>query len=627
MRLAALTSTVRVAPFAVALPLLAVLLVAMPASAGDNLAVTTTSPATGQTVSGKITWEVSVASNSVDHVDFAVDGSVRWTAHNFPWTFGGPGGTLDTTTLSSGGHQLSATAYGKNGKSSSSSTVTITVANSAPPVPVAPPGISGTTTVGSTLAASTGTWSGSVPMTYVYQWSRCNSSGGSCASLSGASGASYTLTPSDAGATFRVSVTATNSVGSATATSPPTAAVGSSTPTATTTSGGTTTASTTASTTTTTTTSSPSPGLGSKLPARMPPSSGTQTLIASSSGSGTSCTVLAPCTLSQAWSTATSGTIIEVRAGNYGLLDVEHRRYDPSNPVTMRSYPGETAVFAGASASPSLNAVVFVDCRGIRIESVVIDAPYNVSDLKIETSQHVEVNNIIVRNAGIDNSVGGNGILVGSNPGYTEPYSDDIQIWNSVVYNWGLNTTPGWNGKHGIYYGSHGAQNGVIANNVIYDGPAGYGLQLGGDASNTIVTNNTFVHMYRPDNGVGSSIVVWNDGYNLGTNDNIIVNNILTNNVAYGVQGSGNTSSGNVVRNNLTYADEKGAYLPVYGSNTIFSVESPISADPRFVNYTGHDFHLQSGSPALGAADPAYSPRYDHDGNARSASPALGAFG
>jgi hypothetical protein len=95
---------------------------------------------------------------------------------------------------------------------------------SAAPANTALPTITGTATQGQTLASSTGTWSGS-PTGYTYQWQDCNSSGGSCSNISGATSSSYTLTASDVGATVMAAVTATNAGGSASASSAATAVV------------------------------------------------------------------------------------------------------------------------------------------------------------------------------------------------------------------------------------------------------------------------------------------------------------------------------------------------------------------------------------------------------------------
>jgi hypothetical protein len=87
------------------------------------------------------------------------------------------------------------------------------------------PAISGNAQQGQVLSASTGSWTGTAPIAYAYQWLRCDTGGGSCTSIAGASGQTYTLVIADVGATIRVAVTASNSAGSPTATSAPTAVV------------------------------------------------------------------------------------------------------------------------------------------------------------------------------------------------------------------------------------------------------------------------------------------------------------------------------------------------------------------------------------------------------------------
>jgi hypothetical protein len=103
-------------------------------------------------------------------------------------------------------------------------------AAAAPPANTAPPTISGEATVGSTLTASNGTWTGTDPIVYSYRWRRCNASGNSCVDLNGnvAARQAYTVRPADDGFTLRVRVNARNSDGQANAVSAPTAVVKSS---------------------------------------------------------------------------------------------------------------------------------------------------------------------------------------------------------------------------------------------------------------------------------------------------------------------------------------------------------------------------------------------------------------
>jgi hypothetical protein len=81
------------------------------------------------------------------------------------------------------------------------------------PVNTGLPAISGTTTVGSTLTTTNGTWSGTPTIGYAYQWKR----GGT--NISGATASTYLLVSADLAATVAVTVTATNTVGSTGATS------------------------------------------------------------------------------------------------------------------------------------------------------------------------------------------------------------------------------------------------------------------------------------------------------------------------------------------------------------------------------------------------------------------------
>ena len=130
--------------------------------------------------------------------------------------------------------RFAVTATNPYGSSSATSSATIAVQSgtapappptSVPPASTSNPTIAGTPTAGQALSATTGSWSGTTPMTYGYAWRDCDASGGNCAAIAGATSSSYTLGSSDVGHTVRVVVTATNSAGQASATSAATSAV------------------------------------------------------------------------------------------------------------------------------------------------------------------------------------------------------------------------------------------------------------------------------------------------------------------------------------------------------------------------------------------------------------------
>lgn len=77
-----------------------------------------------------------------------------------------------------------------------------------PPVNTVAPVVSGTGVVGQTLTTTDGTWAGTLPFTYTYQWQRNGSN------IVSATSQTYILVAADAGTNVRCVVTATNIDGS-----------------------------------------------------------------------------------------------------------------------------------------------------------------------------------------------------------------------------------------------------------------------------------------------------------------------------------------------------------------------------------------------------------------------------
>jgi hypothetical protein len=116
--------------------------------------------------------------------------------------------------------RVAVTATNSAGKGSVFSNLTTAVlAKTGSPVNSRLPMVSGFTSVGQTLHASTGVWTGGAVDGFSFQWTRCNSDGSACANVSGATGSSYGVGQADSGMALRVNVTAKNANGSTTATS------------------------------------------------------------------------------------------------------------------------------------------------------------------------------------------------------------------------------------------------------------------------------------------------------------------------------------------------------------------------------------------------------------------------
>src|SRR6185312_16854523 len=98
------------------------------------------------------------------------------------------------------------TAPGTETATSSATSLTAGI----PPKNSVLPTISGLLQDGSLLSVDPGTWTGSEPITYTYQWQLCNALGKACEELTGQTGTTLKLEPSEIGKTLDVIVTAKN---------------------------------------------------------------------------------------------------------------------------------------------------------------------------------------------------------------------------------------------------------------------------------------------------------------------------------------------------------------------------------------------------------------------------------
>jgi hypothetical protein len=92
----------------------------------------------------------------------------------------------------------------------------------AAPAAVAAPAVTGQAAEGQQLSGSNGSWAGTAPIGFGYQWQRCSAAGTACAAIAGATAATYTVAAADVGSRLRLAVTASNGSGSVSSASQPT---------------------------------------------------------------------------------------------------------------------------------------------------------------------------------------------------------------------------------------------------------------------------------------------------------------------------------------------------------------------------------------------------------------------
>jgi hypothetical protein len=159
------------------------------------------------------------------------------TAYQYRWQrcgadgagcVGIPGATEKTYTLVGAdvGHRMRVrvTAVNAEGATNARSAPTAAVSASAAPRNTERPTIAGVARVGEELTAAEGSWSGN-PVSFAYQWQRCDIDGSNCFDVAGATGKTYGVRLADLGFRLRVEVTARNSEGIGTAISALTAVV------------------------------------------------------------------------------------------------------------------------------------------------------------------------------------------------------------------------------------------------------------------------------------------------------------------------------------------------------------------------------------------------------------------
>jgi hypothetical protein len=352
-----------------------------------------------------------------------------------------------------------------------------------------------------------------------------------------------------------------------------------------------------------------------------------------------------PGTESKPWKTiqkganvAVAGDTIFVRGGvYYEWVDIKHSGSN-GKPITFKAYPGEKPIIDGTGVSvSSWKALIWSTGN----DYIVIDGfeVRNTQSLLIRLDQgnHLSIRNCVVHgnsgSGGSDNNH--SGIFIGYYCDYVlvercESYDTGHDAFNvessshvTFQYNYAHD-----NPNHAAYnlfpINEENPQKLMVGNSIKYCISArsmcGVYTRYQKDFE---VSNNLIYDSY----GGGIYMIDSRDdhmapSYNYQSN-NKIVNNVITGCVTkytYTYAIANFNAQNSIIQNNIVFNNKNHNEIYVEsGAAKGTVVSNNLLTDPKFVNASSHDYHLQAGSPAIdkGANLSSIGITDDLDGNAR----------
>lgn len=300
------------------------------------------------------------------------------------------------------------------------------------------------------------------------------------------------------------------------------------------------------------------------------------TLLASPSGSDSAAgTVDAPFKTAQKLvSSLRAGQTGCLRAGTY-TEDVTFRTGGTASaPITLTSYPGESATVVGriyVAEGADYTTVTGLNLDGVnadRRQSPMIDANHVTFSYDDVTNDHTSIC------FGIGSATWG--------------WATGTLITHDRVHDCGV--LPATNYQHGFYIG--GATDTTIEWSLIY-GNADRGIQLYPEADYTTIDHNVI-------DGNGEGIIIsGTDGVassHTNVYDNILSNATVRHDVESWWPAGNPVGVDNLVHDNCVWGGREGTIDTSGGG---FTAQNNLNVDPQFVAAATHDYELQPTSPCL----------------------------
>jgi len=386
-------------------------------------------------------------------------------------------------------------------------------------------------------------------------------------------------------------------------------------------------------------------------------------------------------TIQKAANTMVAGDTVYIKAGTYNEQVIPQNSGSAANYITYAANSGDTVTIDGNSITlPSYESGLFnveeknyIKISGLKITNAGPND--NNCGIYVDNSSYITIENnytytTVSSGIGVWNStnitIDGNEVELACNDGEQESVTvaatDTFEVKNNHVHHSG----PGTNGGEGID-AKDGASNGKIYNNhvhdiqgertgiymdawdkhtfnievyqnIIHDNGAGVSLasENGGLLENVKIYNNVIYENRSNGLEIGdwgeagvserpiqNITFINNTVYNNGSNewgggiqlenpdakDIVIRNNIFSQNLLFQI--SNEASGANITVDHNLIQDYTGEYeYEVRGTDYV-------EEDPKFVNPSGADFHLQANSPAIDQGASTDAPNDDYDGNQR----------